>query len=102
MLCKHDDIHLLFEGHETKAMLNNNGPRYKRSKIERRMNMDIFLCVGLLFIMCLVGSIGMKRWQKSFDSYFLQWLLKLILQRQVRSDLELKASGFWNLGSLVL
>lgn len=61
MLCKHDDIHLLFEGHETKAMLNNNGPRYKRSKIERRMNMDIFLCVGLLFIMCLVGSIGMKR-----------------------------------------
>uniref|UniRef100_A0A8C9F2V7 Phospholipid-transporting ATPase n=1 Tax=Pavo cristatus TaxID=9049 RepID=A0A8C9F2V7_PAVCR len=53
MVCKHDDIHLCFEGHETKAMLNNNGPRYKRSKIERRMNVDIFLCVGLLFTMCL-------------------------------------------------
>ncbi|KAK7880846.1 hypothetical protein WMY93_032526, partial [Mugilogobius chulae] len=24
--------------HETKAMLNNNGPRYKRSKLERQMN----------------------------------------------------------------
>lgn len=56
----HKYIYLCFEGHETKAMLNNNGPRYKRSKIERRMNMDIFLCVGLLFTMCLVGAIGMK------------------------------------------
>jgi len=100
MLCKHDDIHLCFEGHETKAMLNNNGPRYKRSKIERRMNVDIFLCVGLLFTMCLVGSIGMKHWQKSFVWFlFSTWWLKLILQRQVRSDLELKASGFWTLWS---
>lgn len=60
ILHKHDDIHLCFEGPETKAMLNNSGPRYKRSRIEQRMNMDIFLCVGLLFVMCLVGAIGMK------------------------------------------
>lgn len=60
ILHKYDDIHLCVEGHETKAMLNNNGPRYKRSKIERRMNTDIFLCVGLLLVMCLVGAVGMK------------------------------------------
>lgn len=60
ILHKRDDIHLCFEGHETKAMLNNNGPRYKRSKIERQMNMDIFLCVGLLFVMCLIGAVGMN------------------------------------------
>lgn len=46
-------------GHETKAMLNNSGPRYKRSKIERRMNTDIFFCIGLLFLMCLIGAVGM-------------------------------------------
>ena len=28
-------------GHETKALLNNGGPRYKRSGIERQMNRDI-------------------------------------------------------------
>lgn len=67
ILHKHDNIHLCFEGHETKAMLNNRGPRYKRSRIEQRMNMDIFLCVGLLFVMCLVGAVGMKHWQKSFS-----------------------------------
>lgn len=48
------------KGHETKAMLNNKGPRYKRSKIERRMNTDIFFCIGLLFLMCLIGAIGME------------------------------------------
>ncbi|XP_062979348.1 phospholipid-transporting ATPase VB [Elgaria multicarinata webbii] len=53
---------VIYTGHETKAMLNNRGPRYKRSKIEQRMNMDILFCVGLLFVMCLVGAIGHGIW----------------------------------------
>uniref|UniRef100_A0A663MS95 Phospholipid-transporting ATPase n=1 Tax=Athene cunicularia TaxID=194338 RepID=A0A663MS95_ATHCN len=60
---------VIYAGHETKAMLNNNGPRYKRSKIERRMNMDIFLCVGLLFMMCLVGAVGHGIWTGNFSEY---------------------------------
>ncbi|XP_065590577.1 phospholipid-transporting ATPase VB [Cyrtonyx montezumae] len=60
---------VIYAGHETKAMLNNNGPRYKRSKIERQMNVDIFLCVGLLFTMCLVGSIGHGIWFGSFPEH---------------------------------
>ncbi|OXB57983.1 hypothetical protein ASZ78_000860, partial [Callipepla squamata] len=60
---------VIYAGHETKAMLNNNGPRYKRSKIERRMNVDIFFCVGLLFTMCLVGSIGHGIWSGSFPEH---------------------------------
>ncbi|KAJ7316241.1 hypothetical protein JRQ81_002403 [Phrynocephalus forsythii] len=43
-----------------------NCPRYKRSKIEQRMNMDIFFCVGLLFIMCLIGAIGHGIWNGTF------------------------------------
>ncbi|XP_009945392.1 PREDICTED: probable phospholipid-transporting ATPase VB [Leptosomus discolor] len=60
---------VIYAGHETKAMLNNNGPRYKRSKIEQRMNMDIFLCVGLLFVMCLVGAIGHGIWTGNFSEH---------------------------------
>ena len=45
-------------GHETKAMLNNNGPRYKRSKLERQMNVDVFWCVIILLVMCLFAAIG--------------------------------------------
>ncbi|XP_071670893.1 phospholipid-transporting ATPase VB isoform X2 [Patagioenas fasciata] len=60
---------VIYAGHETKAMLNNNGPHYKRSKIERRMNMDIFLCVGLLLVMCLVGAIGHGIWTGSFSEH---------------------------------
>ncbi|XP_069725189.1 phospholipid-transporting ATPase VB isoform X2 [Phaenicophaeus curvirostris] len=60
---------VIYTGHETKAMLNNNGPRYKRSKIERRMNMDIFLCAGLLFVMCLVGAIGHGIWTGNFSMH---------------------------------
>lgn len=32
---------VVYAGHETKAMLNNSGPRYKRSKLERRANTDV-------------------------------------------------------------
>ncbi|KFV70550.1 putative phospholipid-transporting ATPase VB [Dryobates pubescens] len=60
---------VIYAGHETKAMLNNNGPRYKRSKLERRMNMDIFLCVGLLFVMCLVGAVGHGIWTGNFSEH---------------------------------
>ncbi|XP_064017828.1 phospholipid-transporting ATPase VB isoform X2 [Pogoniulus pusillus] len=60
---------VIYAGHETKAMLNNNGPRYKRSKLERRMNLDIFLCVALLFVMCLVGAVGHGIWAGNFSEH---------------------------------
>ncbi|XP_053082768.1 phospholipid-transporting ATPase VB isoform X2 [Acinonyx jubatus] len=60
---------VIYAGHETKAMLNNNGPRYKRSKIEQRMNTDIFFCIGLLFLMCLVGAVGHSLWNGTFEEH---------------------------------
>uniref|UniRef100_UPI00398F0378 phospholipid-transporting ATPase VB n=1 Tax=Pristiophorus japonicus TaxID=55135 RepID=UPI00398F0378 len=57
---------VVYAGHETKAMLNNNGPRYKRSKMERRMNTDVLCCVGLLVVMCLVGALGHSIWVGTF------------------------------------
>ncbi|KAM4826683.1 phospholipid-transporting ATPase VB-like, partial [Thomomys bottae] len=57
---------VIYAGHETKAMLNNSGPRYKRSKIERRMNVHIFFCVGLLFLLCLTGAVGHTLWNGTF------------------------------------
>ncbi|XP_041054592.1 phospholipid-transporting ATPase VA [Carcharodon carcharias] len=53
---------VIYAGHETKAMLNNNGPRYKRSKLERQMNVDVFWCVIILFVMCLFSAIGHGLW----------------------------------------
>ena len=45
-------------GHETKSMLNNSGPRTKRSKLERDINVEILSSLGILFVLCLTGSIG--------------------------------------------
>ncbi|XP_051882476.1 phospholipid-transporting ATPase VA [Pristis pectinata] len=53
---------VIYAGHETKAMLNNNGPRYKRSKLERQMNIDVFWCVIILVVMCLFSAIGHGLW----------------------------------------
>ncbi|XP_030744413.1 phospholipid-transporting ATPase VD [Echinops telfairi] len=53
---------VVYAGHETKAMLNNSGPRYKRSKLERRANTDVLWCVLLLIIMCLTGALGHGIW----------------------------------------
>lgn len=49
----------LCQGHDTKAMLNNSGPRYKRSRLEKDINKDIIGCVIILFILCLAGALGM-------------------------------------------
>lgn len=54
-------LSLCDSGHETKAMMNNSGPRYKRSQLEKRLNTDILWCVLLLIIMCLTASIGVRR-----------------------------------------
>ncbi|XP_017279529.1 probable phospholipid-transporting ATPase VB [Kryptolebias marmoratus] len=56
---------VVYAGHETKSMLNNSGSRSKRSKLERKLNIDVFFCVILLFAMCLVGSVGHYIWLES-------------------------------------
>ncbi|XP_023080288.1 probable phospholipid-transporting ATPase VD isoform X2 [Piliocolobus tephrosceles] len=58
---------VVYAGHETKAMLNNSGPRYKRSKLERRANTDVLWCVMLLVIMCLTGSVGHGIWLSRYE-----------------------------------
>ncbi|CAG2111469.1 unnamed protein product, partial [Medioppia subpectinata] len=58
---------VVYAGHETKAMLNNGGPRYKRSKLERFMNRDVIWCVIILLLMCISGSIGYGLWLSSYD-----------------------------------
>uniref|UniRef100_S4RCG1 Phospholipid-transporting ATPase n=1 Tax=Petromyzon marinus TaxID=7757 RepID=S4RCG1_PETMA len=58
---------VVYGGHETKAMLNNNGPRYKRSKLERNMNMDIIWCVIILIVMCLFIAIAHGLWMAGYE-----------------------------------
>ncbi|CAG9864504.1 unnamed protein product [Phyllotreta striolata] len=53
---------VVYAGHETKAMLNNGGPRYKRSSVEKQMNQDVIWCVFILIFMCVIGAVGCKLW----------------------------------------
>ncbi|KAG7324489.1 hypothetical protein KOW79_012505 [Hemibagrus wyckioides] len=59
---------VVYAGHESKSMLNNDKPRYKRSKLERKMNKDVLFCVLLLFCMCLIGATGHIYWLETFPS----------------------------------
>lgn len=47
-------------------MLNNGGPRYKRSRVERQMNTDVIWCVLMLLVMCCIGAVCCKLW---LDTY---------------------------------
>ncbi|XP_063240630.1 phospholipid-transporting ATPase VD isoform X2 [Bacillus rossius redtenbacheri] len=58
---------VVYAGHETKAMLNNGGPRYKRSHLERMMNLDVVWCVLILFVLCIIGAVGCKLWLSSYQ-----------------------------------
>uniref|UniRef100_A0A3B5LP37 Phospholipid-transporting ATPase n=1 Tax=Xiphophorus couchianus TaxID=32473 RepID=A0A3B5LP37_9TELE len=57
---------VVYAGHETKAMMNNSGPRYKRSQLEKRLNTDVLWCVALLIVMCLTAAVGHGLWVKNY------------------------------------
>uniref|UniRef100_A0A3Q1IQY6 Phospholipid-transporting ATPase n=1 Tax=Anabas testudineus TaxID=64144 RepID=A0A3Q1IQY6_ANATE len=63
---------VVYSGHETKAMMNNSGPRYKRSQLEKRLNTDILWCVVLLIVMCLTAAIGHGLWLKKLKDPIFQ------------------------------
>ncbi|XP_055682408.1 phospholipid-transporting ATPase VA isoform X2 [Lutzomyia longipalpis] len=65
---------VVYAGHETKAMLNNSGPRYKRSQLEQQMNIDVIWCVIILIILCVIGAVGCKMWLKSFEGLLIPFL----------------------------
>lgn len=58
---------VIYAGHETKAMLNHGGPRYKRSKLEKRMNSDVIWCVAILIVLCVIGAAGCRVWLSEFS-----------------------------------
>ncbi|XP_062992109.1 phospholipid-transporting ATPase VD-like [Elgaria multicarinata webbii] len=58
---------VVYAGHETKAMLNNSGFRYKRSQLEKKLNHDIIWSVLLLFVMCLIVAVGHGFWLKRYS-----------------------------------
>ena len=45
-------------GHQTKALLNNSGPKTKRSKLEKDINTEVLFQLILLLTICLIGAIG--------------------------------------------
>ncbi|KAF7710614.1 probable phospholipid-transporting ATPase VD isoform X1 [Silurus meridionalis] len=86
---------VVYAGHETKAMQNNSGPRYKRSKLERKLNIDIIWSVVLLLIMCLTSAVGHGVWLSSLKDpiyilpdgthpalagFYMFWTMIIVLQ----------------------
>uniref|UniRef100_A0A671SMX3 Phospholipid-transporting ATPase n=1 Tax=Sinocyclocheilus anshuiensis TaxID=1608454 RepID=A0A671SMX3_9TELE len=86
---------VVYAGHETKAMQNNSGPRYKRSKLERRLNMDVLWCVILLLLMCLIAAVGHGFWlsgrqnpiymipddtHPALAAFYMFWTMIIVLQ----------------------
>ncbi|TKR76032.1 hypothetical protein L596_017237 [Steinernema carpocapsae] len=47
-------------------MLNNSGPRYKRSELEKRVNKDILWSFCILLILCAIGAILSAVYLKSY------------------------------------
>ncbi|KAF7646608.1 hypothetical protein LDENG_00184700 [Lucifuga dentata] len=86
---------VVYAGHDTKAMMNNSGPRYKRSHLEKRLNVDVLWCVLLLILMCLTAAIGHGLWLKQLKdpifavdgetspalaAFYVFWTMIIVLQ----------------------
>ncbi|XP_060530562.1 phospholipid-transporting ATPase VD isoform X2 [Cylas formicarius] len=59
---------VVYAGHETKALLNNGGPRYKRSTLEKQMNQDVLWCVLILILLCVIGAVGCNLWLHTYSN----------------------------------
>lgn len=59
---------VVYAGAETKAMLNNKGPRYKISKLESKINRDVIWCVILLLFLCFFCAIGSGIWLADYNN----------------------------------
>ena len=51
-------IVLFAAGHQTKALLNNSGPKAKRSKLERDINVEVVFQLVFVITISLIGAIG--------------------------------------------
>lgn len=49
---------VVFTGHETKLMRNATATPIKRTAVERQLNVDIIMLVGILLALSLVSSVG--------------------------------------------
>ena len=41
--------------------------RYKGSKLERHINMEVVWCVVILLVLCMFGALGSGLWLSSFE-----------------------------------
>uniref|UniRef100_A0A672MMW1 Phospholipid-transporting ATPase n=1 Tax=Sinocyclocheilus grahami TaxID=75366 RepID=A0A672MMW1_SINGR len=79
---------VVYAGHETKAMQNNSGPRYKRSKLECRLNMDVLWCVVLLLLMLKMCTFGLHNpifmipddTHPALAAFYMFWTMIIVLQ----------------------
>ena len=65
---------VVYAGHESKAMMNNGGPRHKISKLEKQMNIAVVWCVVQLIVFCLIGAIGSALWVESFEGVYVPFI----------------------------
>ena len=49
----------VFTGHESKVMMNSTDPPSKRSSLERQLDKLIMFMFGLLFVICMIGAVGL-------------------------------------------
>lgn len=52
-------------------MLNNNGPRYKRSSLEKMTNVDILWSVCTLLALCVIGAVLSGVWLRTFSTPYI-------------------------------
>jgi phospholipid-translocating P-type ATPase (flippase) len=58
---------VLYTGPQSKVMLNNTGPKLKRSSLETQMNSGIVMCIMLMLLMASAASLGTYIMDNKYD-----------------------------------
>ncbi|PAV57743.1 hypothetical protein WR25_07383 [Diploscapter pachys] len=98
---------VLYAGPDTKAMLNNSGPRYKRSTLEKLANIDIIWCVVILLALCVTGAVLTNVWLHGFyDPYDVPYFTWENHATNGESDgkyrLNITKEAIWNFFSYII
>lgn len=102
---------VVYAGRDTKAMLNNSGPRYKRSALEKLTNWDIVWsvegetkkegdsrCVVILLLLCITCAVLSSVFLSSFASNYEEVPFLAPINKDWRPELD----GFKNFWAFII
>ena len=86
---------VVYQGHDTKVMMNSASARYKLSQLEKKTTMSIIIIFCFQLLMAVIGAASGANWLKNAQESNLQYLGSLGNSDEGFMNMLVKQAGTW-------